>query len=229
MVKAGIDQDALIQLLAQARARQGTAVRKAVFTATLQALRGRELTLENIRRVLKAATVASSTGAAHNTGSPAQVQGLLAQAVAGMDEALLQAVEAHRTALQQFMDLGVGPQDSRMADTLEHLARLEQVFIGAVGKAVEGAAQSVQAPWQTILGDMQQQGTSAGQMATQVVAQLMEQSHTALRHGRAASLRAAQAMMESYGALASGVLMGLSEAVLQGRAAPTPPRGKPHA
>ena len=218
MIKAGIDQDAIATLFSRSGARQGELVRKAVFEATLKALQGRELTLENIRRVLKAAAVASSNGAALNPGSPVDVEALLAKAVAGMDAALIKAVQANRTALQQFMDLGVGLQDEHMKTALGNLARMEEVFIAAVGKVVELSAGPLQLPWQHVLDHMKQRGTSSGAQAAQVVAQLMEQSHTALRSGRAASVRAAQSMMESYASLVSGVLIGMSEGM--GKAAP---------
>ena len=52
----------------------------------------------------------------------------------------------------------------------------------------------------------------------------MEQSHNAVRSGRTASVRAAQTMMESYGALVSGVLIGMSEGI--GRAASGSPAGQ---
>jgi hypothetical protein len=224
MIKAGIDQDALIALFSQAGARQGELARKAVFEATLKALQGRELTLENMRRVLKSATHASSTGAALNPGPVTDVEQLLEKAVAGMDAALIKAVQANRTALQQFMDLGVGLQDDHMKAALDNLARIEEVFIAAVGKVMELSAEPLRAPWQHVLDNMKHHGTASGQQASQVVEQLVEQSHTAMRRGRAASVRAAQAMMESYGALVSGVLIGMSEGI--GRAVSAAPAEK---
>lgn len=218
MIKAGIDQDALSTVVSQASARQGELVRKAVFEATLKALQGRELTLENIRRVLKSAAMASSSGAALNHGSQKELEALLAKAIAGMDTALLQAVQANRTALHQFMDLGVGLQDENMKTALGNLARMEEVFIAAVGKVVEVSAAPLQTPWNHVLDQMKQHGTSSGLQAAQVVEQLMQKSHAALRSGRAASVRAAQSMMESYASLVSGVLLGMSDSL--GRAAP---------
>ena len=47
----------------------------------------------------------------------------------------------------------------------------------------------------------------------------MGQAQTALRDGRAASAETMQAMLDSYAALVSGVLIGMSEG-LQGGAAP---------
>ena len=53
MIKSGIDQDALIDMFAEASAKQGEKLRKAVADATLKALQGRELSLENVRKVIK--------------------------------------------------------------------------------------------------------------------------------------------------------------------------------
>ena len=66
MIKTGIDQEALVTMFSQATAKQGEALSKAVSTATLKALQGRELTLSNIKGVLKTVTQATSAGAAMN-------------------------------------------------------------------------------------------------------------------------------------------------------------------
>ncbi|HJW10315.1 MAG TPA: DUF6781 family protein, partial [Albitalea sp.] len=51
MIKSGIDHDAMVTMFSEASAKQGEALRKAVSEATLKALQGRELTLQNIRSV----------------------------------------------------------------------------------------------------------------------------------------------------------------------------------
>ncbi len=47
----------------------------------------------------------------------------------------------------------------------------------------------------------------------------MEQAKTALREGRASGMRTAQAMLDGYAALVSGVLIGMSEGLQQSPAA----------
>ena len=63
MMKAGIDQDAIVKMFSEASTKQGEALRKGVAEATLKALQGRELTMENIKKVLK--TVTQEIGRAH--------------------------------------------------------------------------------------------------------------------------------------------------------------------
>jgi hypothetical protein len=211
MNKSGIDQDALIAQFAQATARQGETLRKTVSEATLKALQGRELTLDNIRKVLKSVTQAASAGAAQNPAGAIDVEAMLGKAFAGMDAAMLQAVEAQRKALQQFIDQGLDIKDKQMKGALGHLEKMEDVFFSTVSKATEGAGSTLQAPWQQVLQSMKGKGTDTGAQATAAVDQLVERARTAMRDGRNTGLGAAQAMMDSYAALVSGVLIGMSD------------------
>jgi len=211
MFKAGIDQEAIAQMFSQASAQQAEGLRKAVSDATLKALQGRELTLANIRRVLETVTQAATTGAGRNTSPAVDVGELLAKAFAGMDAALLQAVQAHRKALQQFVDQGLALQERKMKDALANIEKMEDVFFASVGKAAQQATGALQPAWEQVLTNMKLKGTDTGTQAASSVEQLMAQAQTALRQGRAAGLRSAQAMMEGYATLVSGVLIGMSE------------------
>jgi hypothetical protein len=101
-----IDAQALVDQFSAASAKQGEALRKAVGEATLKGLQGRELTLKNIKDVLKGVTAAATQGAAANPASAVDVEAMLTKAFAGMGAALLQAVEANRRALGQLMEQG---------------------------------------------------------------------------------------------------------------------------
>ncbi len=218
MIKSGIDQDAIINMFAQATAKQGDALRQAVSTATLKALQGRELSMENIRKVLKTVTQASSAGAALNPAGPVDIEAMLGKAFAGMDAALLQAVQANRKALEQFAGQGVDMQGKQMKSALANVEKMEDMFFDAVGKAVKETSGPLQGPWEQVLTAMKLNGTSTGSQASQTVAQLMQQSRDAMRDSRASSMKAAQTMMDSYAAMVSGVLIGMSEGLSQGGA-----------
>jgi ABC-type transporter Mla subunit MlaD len=217
--KLPIDHEALIQTFAEAGAKQGEQARKAVFDATLKALQGRELTLNNIRSSLKGVAQAVSTGAAKNVVPDVDVESLLNDAVQGMDDALLKAVEANRVALQQFVGQGVSLQDANMKKAVETLEKMEDTLFKVVSQSVGGAGEQLAAPWAQVLGKLQAGGTHTGSQATQTVEQLAAQMQGALRDTRAASVKAAQAFAESYAALASGVLIGMSDALRQSAAA----------
>ena len=219
MTKAGIDQEALIAMFEQATARQGETLRKAVGDATLKALQGRELTMENIRKVLQSVTQASTQGLAKSSLDPDTVESLLAKTFAGMDAALLQAVQANQRALQQFVAQGADLQDKQMQQAMAGIEKMEDVFFSAVGKAAKSVEGPLQQSWAHVLDAMKMQGTHTGAQADKAVEDLMEQARSSLREGRKNSLRAVQAMMDSYAALVSGVLIGMSEGLSQGTAA----------
>lgn len=223
MIKAGIDHDALIAQFSQASAEQGAALRKAVSDATLKALQGRELTLANMRSVLASVTQAASAGAAQSQLPVPDVEAMLGQAFAGMDAALLKAVDAQRKALEQFVGQGVDLQSKQMKSALDTLEKMEDMLFAAVGKATKGLDAPLRGPWDHVLDAMRIQGTSTGAQASASIEEMLAQAQTAMRDGRATGLRAAQALMESYAALASGVLIGMSEGLQQG----SPTQDKP--
>jgi len=217
MIKSGIDQDALVKMFAEASAKQGEALRKAVAGATLKALQRRELTLDGIGKVVKTVADAASVGAAKNPAGPADVEAMLGKALAGIDSALLQAVEANRKALEQFVQRGVGLDEKPMKAALANLEKMEDTFFSAIARAGK-AAGPLQTPWEHALSAMRTQGSETGSQASQTAEDLAAQALATIRETRAGGLRAAQAMLDSYGALVSGVLIGMSEGL---RAAPS--------
>jgi hypothetical protein len=223
MIKHGIDQDALITQFSQAGAKQGDALRKAVNEATLKALQGRELTLANIKQVLGTVAKAASTGAAGSALPQADVEGLLAKAFGGMDAALAQAVQAHRKALQQLVDQGASLRETQLKKAVSDIEKMEDSLFAAVRKAAAGSGPALEGPWAGVLKTMQGQGTGTGALASTTVEQLMDGAQKSLKDGRALGLKASQAMLDSYTALVSGVLIGLSDALQPAAAAAAAP------
>jgi hypothetical protein len=225
MAKPLFDADALISTFESASARQGAQLKKAVSDATLAALQGRELTLKNIRAALKAVTEAASAGAAKNLTPGVDAEALLDQAVAGMDQALLQAVEANRVALGQLVAQGADLREKHLKKALDDLDKFEDTMFAAIKKATAGAEGPMAGAWGQVLEKMQAGGTLSGAKASSTAEDLTAQMQGAMRSTRTASIRAAQALAESYTAMVSGVLIGMSDA-LQAAAAPkkTPAR-----
>jgi hypothetical protein len=218
-MKAAFDQQQLIDMFASASARQGEQIRQAVRQAVLGALQGRELSLKNIREVLKNITKATTTGVAQNPAAGLDVEALLDKAVAGMDDALLKAVDANRVALQQFADQGVGLQEKTLKKAVDELEKMEDTFIEVVRKSAEATNAQFAGPWNAVLERLQAGGTVSGTQAASTAEQFATQMQTAMRDTRAAGLKAAQALAQSYTALVSGVLIGMSDALQQGGSA----------
>ena len=213
MAVVGMDQEAVIKMFAQASVQQGEALRGAVRDAMLKALQGRELTLANIRNALETVTQAASTGAAKSSLPIGDVRALLGRAFAGMDAALLQAVHAHQAALRQFVAQGVGLQEQPMKEAIANIEKINDVFFTSVGKAAQESGGALKGAWEQVLTSMRDAGTQTGAGSVLGLKELMAQAQAVLSGGHRASVRGAQAMMENYTTLVSGVLIGMSEAL----------------
>ncbi len=225
MAKPLIDSDALISMFEGAGARSGEQLKKAVGEATLAALQGRELTLKNIKAALKTVAGAASAGAARNVMPGVDAEGLLDKAVAGMDQALLKAVEANRTALTTLTTQGADLREKHLKKALSELDRMEDTMFAVLKKTSESAGAPLAGAWSQVLEKMQAGGTLSGAQAAatgEQITAMAEQMQGAMKSTRAASLRAAQALAESYTAMVSGVLLGMSEALQSGAAGPPP-------
>lgn len=219
MSKFGFDQEALIHQFAEASARGGETLRRAVHEATLKALQGRELTLKNIRKAVQGVTEAASTGAQLNPLGVDHMGPLLTKALAGMDAALLQAVQANHGALQQLLTHGASLRDKQIQQAMEDIDRMEDMFFSAVRKAAGQTGGPLNDAWTQALDKLQIKGTGTGAQASAALNDLTDKAQTALRDSRAMGLKAAQALMDSYAALASGVLIGMTQGLQAGMSA----------
>ena len=117
-----------------------------------------------------------------------------------------------------------------MAPLLANLEKMEDVFFDTVAKAAQGAGAPLQGPWDQALSALKLKGSDTGASASATVEQLMSQTRSSLREGRAASLRNAESLMKGYATLVSGILIGMTEG-LQGapsaKAAASAPEADP--
>ena len=219
MAKPMFDAESLIAMFQNATAKQGEQLRAATSQALLASLQGRELTLKNIRNGLQQVADAASAGLAKNLTPGLDTGALLDKAVAGLDDALLRAVEANRVALGTLSAQGADLREKHLAKALDDLEKMEDTMFAAMKKAAAGAAQPMAGAWGQVLEKMQAGGTLSGAQAATTAEQMAEQMQAAVRSTRAASLKAAQAMAESYAAMVSGVLLGMSDALQSAPAA----------
>lgn len=208
MTKSPIDVDDVLKKLASEAVKQGENVRSTVRDLTLRALQARGLSLNQIRGVLASVTAGANLGAAKSKTDAAQS---LADAVAGMDDALLRAVEASRVTLESLTDQGVSFNDSKLKRALSDLEKLEDQFLDTVKQTSEGATKQVRAQWATVLQQYQPGGTASGAEVQSYLTDWGAKVQSAMRDQRNANLKAAHLMTQSFAALANGVLIGLTE------------------
>lgn len=212
-----MDADEVLKGLARESVKQGENLRTAVRELTLSALRGRELTLEQIKRVVGAVTEGVNLGAA---GSKVDADRVLGEAFSGMDEALLKAVQANHLALQQLSAQGQGVGSSQMQKALDDLERLEDEFLNTVKNATKKGSQQLRDQWTSLLQQKATAGTATQTQIEQTLEQFSDRMRDAMRQQRRTALKAAEVMAENFSTLASGILIGLTEGLQQGKAKP---------
>ena len=214
MLKLPIDQDELLRKMASEAVRKGEEVRATVRDLTLKSLQGRDVTLAQIKNAIRSVTEGINMGAAK---SPVDAERLLSDALAGMDDALLKAVEANRTVLQQVTGEGGGSfEESKLKKALDELERYEDTMFRTVKQASAGAGERLRTQWSAALKNMKMEGTDTGERAAATIEQYGNQFQNAVRDSRAAGFKVAHAMQSSYATLVGSALSGMSEALKQG-------------
>ncbi|MEO7761377.1 MAG: DUF6781 family protein [Casimicrobiaceae bacterium] len=234
MLKLPIDQDELLKQLASETVRKGEDIRATVRDLTLKSLQGRQMTLAKIRESLRTVAEGVNLGAA---SSPMDPEKLISDAFAGMDDALLKAVEANRVALAKLTGDGQTFEQSQMKKALDELERYEDTLLRTVKQASSTATDKVRAQWSGLLKHTKLEGTDTGARVTATMEQYGSQMQNAIRESRVAGLKVAHALTRNYATLVSGVLIGLSEgltmegtvakAAVRAAPAPIPPKATP--
>ena len=109
-----------------------------------------------------------------------------------------------------MVDQGIGLQDKQMKKALANVEKMEEVFFATVGKAVQGAGGTVQGPWEQVLKGMKLRAPAPGGGQRRPSNSWWSRRSTRLARRPRRGLRAPQAMLDSYAALVSGVLIGMS-------------------
>lgn len=209
MLNLPIDQDDLLKQLASESIRKGEDIRATVRDLTLKSLQGRQMTLAQIRDALRSIAEGVNLGAAK---SPIDPEALVTDAFAGMDDALLKAVEANRVALQRLTGDG-NFEESQMKRALDELERYEDTLLRSVKQASANATAQIRAQWSNVLKNTKMEGTDTGARVAATLEQYGAQMQNAMRETRTGAAKVAHALTRNYATLVSGVLIGLSEAL----------------
>jgi ElaB/YqjD/DUF883 family membrane-anchored ribosome-binding protein len=206
---AAFNQDEMLKQVAAQSVKQGENLRNVVRELTLQALQSRELTLAQIKQVVGNITEGINLGAAEKKLDSERV---VTDALAGMDDALLRAVEASQLALEHF-GAGKDFEQSQAKQALDDLEKMEDEFLSSVKQASQGATEQLRGQWAKALKDAKMSGTGTGEQVSEAMEAFGKRMQTSMRESRAAGLKMAHMIGQNFATLASGVLIGLSEAL----------------
>jgi hypothetical protein len=208
MPNPATDVDQVLKSLASESIKQGRDVRATVRNLTLKSLQQRELTLEQIRKVLRSVIEGVSLGVGKRE---MKVEKALSETVAGMDDALLNVVHASNVALHRLTGDGYDFEDSNLKRALDELERLEDEFLGSIMAAAESAGDKIRAPWERVLKKTKVSGTATGAQVVSTLRDYAKRAQVAMRAQRETGFKAAYLLTQNFSILASGILIGMSE------------------
>jgi L-fucose isomerase-like protein len=209
-----MDADELLKGLARESVKQSDNLRAGVRELTLNALKSRELTLAQIKRVVRAVAEGVNLGAA---SAKLDTERVLAEALAGMDDAVLKAVQANHLALQQLAAQGQGLRDSHFKRALDELERLEDEFLATVKDAAKKGSKQLKDQWASVLQQKESTGTGTAAQIEATVEEFSDRMREAVKQQRRTAFKAAEVMADNFATLASGILIGITEGLQQGK------------
>ncbi len=208
MTNPAIDVDQVLKSLASQSIKQGRNVRVTVRDLTLKALQQRELTLDQIRKVLRSITEGVNLGVAKRE---TKIEKAYSDTLAGMDDALLKVVQATNVALHRVTGEGYDYEDSNLKRALDELEKLEDEFLGSIAKATDSASEKIKAPWDRVLKKTKVSGTATGAQVASTIRDYAKRAQTAMREQRETSFKTAHLLTQNFATLAGGILIGMSE------------------
>jgi uncharacterized protein DUF6781 len=208
--KTSSASDEMLKQMAAESVKQGENLRAAVREMTLRALKTRELSLAQIRAVLRAVTEGVSLGAAKPAVDTSRA---VSDAFAGMDEALSKAVEASHLALQELTAKGQEFSETHIKKAVEDVNKVEKEFLDIVKKTAASSSGPVKDQWQELLKHVKVTGTDTGGIAAKTMQEFADRMTATVQESRTAAVRAALTLSKNFATLASGILIGMSEAL----------------
>jgi len=208
MTNTAMDVDQVLKSLASRSIKQGSNVRATVRDLTLKALQQRELTLDQIGKVLRSVTEGVTLGVAKRE---IKVEKALSDTVAGMDDALLKAVQASNVALHKLTGEGYDYEDSNLKQALNGLEKLEDEFLQSIAQAMDSASEKIKAPWDRVLEKIRLSGTTTGTQVASTIRDYAKRAQAAMRGQRETGFKTAHLLTQNFAILASGILIGMSE------------------
>jgi hypothetical protein len=188
----------------------GDNIRERVRQLTLQALQSRRLDFNGMREVMKSMTEGVSVGAERRGHD---VRAALADAFAGMDQAMSKAAQASSLALKELADRGREFSDTELKQGLERMRQMEGDFLDSVRQVSQAAGGSVKNEWQELIAHAQRAGTDTGRVVSDTARDFSARMTATVSDSAIAGVEAARQFGERFAALASGMLAGMSEAI----------------
>ena len=195
---------------AEAAGERSGDLRATVRDMTLRALKSRELSLSEVREVVRAVSEGVSMGLGKRGG---ELKGAAPEAFAGLDQAVRKSAEATKLAAQQLLSQGKDLTAQDIKPVLEDLKRLESEMLDTLGQAADRAGSRVKEAFTELLSHARRTGTDTGRQVADTISEFSGRAAPALKAGAADSVAAARELSKRIAVAASGILSGMADAL----------------
>jgi len=199
-----------LRAAASASVSGGDHIRDRVRDLMLQALRARKFDYAGMREVVHSMTEGISIGA---DKSGKEVRHALAEAFAGMDQAMSKAPQAGSLAMKELTERGREFSQTELKQGLDNMRSMESDFLDSVRQVSKSTAGTVRSEWQELLAHAQRTGTDTGRVIADTAREFSGRMAGTMSESALAGMEAARTFGERFASLASGILQGMSEAL----------------
>jgi hypothetical protein len=188
----------------------GGDIRSKVRDMTLAAIQQRKFDLHAMRGILDDLAAGISVGAEKRGEDLKQA---LADAFAGVDEALTKSAHASQLALHELYTRTKELNDTELKAALESMKNMERDFLATMSQAAERASGRVKTEMQDLIAHATRTGTDTGAMVSKAMTDFSQRMAATAADSTAAGIEAARTLGERFALVASGFLAGMSEAL----------------
>ncbi|MDQ7005431.1 MAG: hypothetical protein Q9N67_11135 [Ghiorsea sp.] len=208
MTENDTQQDRLNQLekVAQTTLESGKNIHDEVKHITLKALSQGQLDVANIQQVIKAIVQGASQGAAGKT-SPKQD---LAEAIAGLDEALMKSAEASKLAIEEVAGHAKDFTHHDLKQALQNLSVLETMLIDTLKDVAQAASGTAKESLNELAEHARTTGTASGKMVVETVKDLTQKLQQSIGEEVIAGKDSALAITAKISEAGAGFLGGIA-------------------
>jgi ABC-type transporter Mla subunit MlaD len=190
--------------------KSGEQIRERVRDLTLRAFQERRFDYEGMKQVLEAMTAGISVGAEQRTS---QVKGAVADALSGLDQALMKSAQASQLALQELAAKSREFSDSELKQAIDQMKKLESDFIAAANKVAETGSIAVKAEFRDFVTHAQRFGTDTGPVVAQTMREFSHRIAAQMVDAQVAGLEAARQLNARFAQAASGFLQAMADSL----------------
>lgn len=190
--------------------KSGEHIHERVRDLTLRAFQARRFDYEGMKEVLEAMTAGISLGAGQRAG---HVKGAVAEALAGLDQALMKSAQASQLALQELATKSREFSDSELKQAIEQMKKLESDFVAAASKVAESGSVLVRAEFRDFVTHAQRFGTDTGVVVAQTMREFSSRIASQMVDAQISGLEAARQLNARFAQAASGFLQAMADSL----------------